>query len=594
MNRYYPQAFNDGKAAPVFQYIYDPFALTTGNAGIIETGAFRPYTLEDIASINVDITGLSVSVGAVAITGNTIVEVNNPILPISGNSTIINPVLPISGIINIGGSIVPTSGISTILSLPTSNITVTGGKISLTGGSVNILNGILPISGTTNINNSIVPISGNATIINSVVPTSGVSTILSLPTQNITVTGTTKISFSDTPSVDSFSRIRTSSPTYLFDAQLTYDLQPLLLQTISSGTPGTTGATITYDPTNCAALMVLNSNTTGQAYIQSYEYFRYQPGRSQLIFMTFCMNGGIDHIKKFAGYSDGINGVEFQLSGTTPQFMIYSKTSNGNEIAIQNNWNLDTMDGNGPSRITMDFAKTQILVIDLQALYVGRVRCGFDIDGNIYYAHQFLHSNRIAYPYIQSANLPVRMGIVSTTPTSGDMIGTCMSVSSEAGQIQEAGYSTSITGSVTAGNGVATHALSVRPKLTFNSSTNRTKFILSSVDIVAGNNPISWQLAIGQRIAGTTGFNNVNTNYSAFEYNNVGTISGSPTLVISNGFIGSSAGNRGSISREATVRTPICLDALGNNRDNGTVSLILQGIGGTSVCNYALNWSEIR
>jgi hypothetical protein len=50
----------------------------------------------------------------------------------------------------------------------------------------------------------------------------------------------------------------------------------------------------------------------------------------------------------------------------------------------------------------------QILVIGMQALYVGRVIVGFDIGGELIPVHQFLCANEEAFPYIAQASLPVR------------------------------------------------------------------------------------------------------------------------------------------------------------------------------------------
>src|SRR3989304_4507697 len=123
----------------------------------------------------------------------------------------------------------------------------------------------------------------------------------------------------DGANVDAFSRLRVSAPSAVFDAQLTYDLQPLLFeQTVVAS-----GASIAHDSTNRMALMTFASTPTGgEAYMQSFEHFRYQPGRSHMIFVTFNMLGGVANVLKFAGYSDGVNGVEFQMSGTVPQMVL--------------------------------------------------------------------------------------------------------------------------------------------------------------------------------------------------------------------------------------------------------------------------------
>lgn len=410
------------------------------------------------------------------------------------------------------------------------------------------------------------------------------------------------VKIADGANLDSFSRLRTSNPQGVFDAQFTYDLAPLQYETITSNGGGGV-ATIAHDPTNRCALMTFTVALTGaKAFMQSYEYVRYQPGRSQVVFVTFNFIESSANTMKFAGISDwssvsaGLgNGIEFQLNGSTKQWTIYSDSDNGDETVAQANWNLDKLDGTGASGISLDITKTQIAVIDFQALYVGRVRVGFDIGGSIIYCHEFNHANLANVPYVQNASLPIKCGMTSSGTVTTTMRFICSAVISEGGQEDISGISCCAIGSVTASNGADTHILSIRPKTTFNSITNRTKFVPESVDlIVTGSSPIIWKMVIGQAISGTTTFNDANASYSAFEYNTAGTISGSAALILQRGFVASSTQTKGASSPRITYKIPITLSADGLHRANGTLSIIVNGIGGTSACQAVINWKELR
>lgn len=400
------------------------------------------------------------------------------------------------------------------------------------------------------------------------------------------------IAAGDSPTIDAFGRIRISNPTYVFDQQMTYTLGTLIYEQITAGS----GATVTHDSTNRMALMTFSSTATGgKSYLQSFEHFRYQPGRSQLVMLTFNFLSTASNCLKFVGYSDGTNGVELQQSGSTVQVALLTGTSHGNETVTQANWNMDKMNGTGPSGLTLDLTKVQIFVIDLQALYVGRVRVGFDINGLVYYVHQFLHSNIDTSPYIQSANLPIRAGMTCTGTVSTTMNFICSSVMSGGGQEDVGGYAFTVEGSATAGSGTRTHILSVRPKTTFNSITNRIKFVLESVEVlVTGANPVLWELCIGQAISGTNTFADVNTTYSGFEFNTAGTISGSPAVVAVAGYAPATNQAKGVVSARFSNKYPITLDSAGVVRANGTLSLLVTGIGNTSATRASFNWREIR
>ena len=409
-----------------------------------------------------------------------------------------------------------------------------------------------------------------------------------------TLTTGAAMNIADGPNLDAFSRLRVSNPLILFNCQFTYDLAPILMEQITNGS----GASIAYNSTNRDALFTFSSTPTGgKAYMQSYEYLPYQPGRSQLIFVTFNMIEGVANVLKFAGYSDGVNGIEFQLNGTTKQFTVYSGSGAGNETVTQTSWNLDPLDGTGLSGITLDITKTQILVIDIQALYVGRVRVGFDLGGQIIYAHEFLHANLATYPYIQSANLPVRCGMTSTGTVSTTMNFICSAVMSEGGSedINTFGYTFETNASVTTAGG-GSQLLTLRPKTTFNGITNRMRVAYIDVEIFntgSSNQHVRWDLCVGQDITGGT-WADVNSTYSGVEVNTGATLSGSPAVIIDSGWV-AVGGNDKQVTNIAIVsRYPITLDAAGNNRVMGSLTLKITPLAGTPVVYGGIKFREIR
>ena len=138
----------------------------------------------------------------------------------------------------------------------------------------------------------------------------------------------TSVQMGDSPSIDAFSRSRVSAPQHIFDVNFVYDLQPLQFEAITAES----GATVTHSATDSHALMTFSSTPTGgKAYMQSYQQFRYQSGRSQLIFSTFNFKETMANTLKFVGYGDRSNGVFLEQDGSTVQLKIYSTTNNGNE-----------------------------------------------------------------------------------------------------------------------------------------------------------------------------------------------------------------------------------------------------------------------
>lgn len=399
-------------------------------------------------------------------------------------------------------------------------------------------------------------------------------------------------SIRDSANLDAFSRIRVSAPAALHEAQFTHNLLPYRFEDLSTGT----GATAVHDTTNRCALLTFSATPAGGvSALQSYEYFRYQPGRSQLAYLTFNMRGGAANVVKFAGYSDGTNGIEFVVTESDLKFRILSGTDAGAQEVAQATWNMDRLDGTGPSGINLDVTKVQILVIDLQALYAGRVRCGFDIDGMIIYAHEFLHANVTEFPYLQYASLPLRCGMTCAGSATTTMLFLCSAVLSEGGDLVPGGFPHTFETSVTAASGAETHVLSLRPMELFQGLPNRSGLALWSLEVlVTGNYPVSVSISTGQAITGTTTFAPAAPTKSSFEVNTAGTLSGAPDLEIERTFVAASNTVRGSASTKLLQRVPITLDAAGHARLNGTLTVRARGIGGASAIYVALNWLEVR
>jgi hypothetical protein len=233
-------------------------------------------------------------------------------------------------------------------------------------------------------------------------------------------------------SADPFGRLRSSAPTSLFDAKQVYDNQPLLFTEFTANG----GSTSYVQPKACTTLDP-GVSATGHSLRQTKRYFNYQPGKGQLIFTTFNLNGAAANVTKSVGYFDDNNGIFLKLAGSSVSLV---KRSNVSGIVVddevpQTSWNVDTLLGGGPSKQTLDLSKVQILVIDLQWLGVGAVRVGFSIGQTIVYVHKFEQANAGTTVYMQTPNLPVRWEVQNSGIPSGiatvDAI--CCSVQSEGG-----------------------------------------------------------------------------------------------------------------------------------------------------------------
>jgi len=139
--------------------------------------------------------------------------------------------------------------------------------------------------------------------------------------------------------------------------------------------------------------------------------------------------------------------------------------------------------------------------------------------------------------------------------------------------------------------------LSIRPRTTFNSITNRIKLIPTGIDIIitgSGTNIVFWELVVGQTLTSGVGAANVNTTYSGTEVLTGGVMSGSP-IVIDSGYATSSNQSKASFDATISTRYPLTLDRSGANRDLGQLTLRATSIvGGTFTCRGLIRFKEIR
>lgn len=404
--------------------------------------------------------------------------------------------------------------------------------------------------------------------------------------------GVQSVTIGDGANLDAFSRVRTSHPTGLFAAQCQYDAEPLLFET------GNTASGTAPAHSSATRMVTLACTGTGTSFIQSYEYIPYQAGKSQLIFVTGVIGAAVASTVTEVGAFDANNGLFLrQASDGTISVVRRTSTSGGvvDNVIAQADWNLDKLDGTGSSGITFDVTDTFILVIDAQFLSMGRVRFGFDIGGQIVYCHQSLHANVLQVPYMQTLSLPVQMLLTSTGGTKNTTRFKCCSVSSEGGFADDLGYAFSTAeGTATAASGARTHLLSLRPLTTFNGITNRSRLRLTSVELfVTGSTPVFWELCVGSTFSVAPTYAAVNSTYSAFESGTGGTLTAG-TLAIASGYVAATNQNKTAVSREISARYPISLNRAGAVRALGTLSLLVQGIGGTSATRASLNFTEVR
>jgi hypothetical protein len=408
------------------------------------------------------------------------------------------------------------------------------------------------------------------------------------------------VSGTDSPSVDGFGRWRVSEPETVLAASQEYTYHPLVFSHYVDG-----GASATYTQQRGSTILSTGGTTSTRVAIrQSKNRVRYQEGKSTLVKITSVpVSAGSHAGGSFTecGYGDDRNGIFFRTNNDGAHVIRRSDTSGSvvDEMVHSSRWTIDHLDGDVPSRIDFDITKSQIFVIDLQWLGVGRVRVGFQIGGNLYYVHEFVWANIGSGVYMKTANLPVRWKVSNdgVTGSNVSMECVCAAVESEGGS-DDAGAYSFIAGTagvtVSCPNTVAlTPILSVRLKDTFAGIPYYGQVKLSGLDALVSGNPAYFELLWNATLTGGTWLNSVDTTYSGVEYD-LGATAVSGGVSIDAGYLSTGSGNqKGLTSRQARNKFVIGKTYHPTAEVSDVLTLACRGIGGAAVVNAVLQISEL-
>jgi hypothetical protein len=360
---------------------------------------------------------------------------------------------------------------------------------------------------------------------------------------------------------DAFGRLRIASPLTLFDSSHRYKDNGLWAT--ATGTGGTT----TFDAN--AGLVTLNTTTASGSSIvrETTKCFSYQPGKSLLVMSTFVMNAAKANLRQRVGYYGVNNGMFIEQDGTTVSLVERSSVT-GSPVdtkVAKVDWNVDPMDGTGPSGYTLDLSKAQIFWMDIEWLGVGTVRLGFIINGEFVHCHSFHHANLITSTYITTASLPLRYEITNTntTASSSTLKQICSTVLSEGGyelRGSQQAVGTTITGAYNlTASGTYYPPVAIRLK----AANLDAIAIVTAVAIMAsgGTANYSWRVNQAATVSGGT-WTSAGVN-SSVEYNLSG-VSSSGGRVLAQGYFAGGNNNQVPINilKEAVFQSQLERDGL--------------------------------
>jgi hypothetical protein len=390
--------------------------------------------------------------------------------------------------------------------------------------------------------------------------------------------------------VDAFGRLRVSSPLTLFDSSHRFSDNNLWV----NDTAGT--FTVAFNAAQGLVDLTVGTASGDKIIRETTKVFSYQPGKSLLVMSTFVMAPTKANLRQRVGYFGASNGLYLEQNGSSVSFVERSFVTGAttNTPVAQANWNQDPLNGTGPSGITLDLSKAQILYIDIEWLGLGTCRLGFIIDGVFVPAHNFNHANLITTTYITTASLPLRYEIenVAGTSSSSTMKQVCSTVISEGGYelrgLQQAVGTNILTPRTLTTAGTLYPVISIRLKSTRLDGI----VILTALSIMGITNNANYQWRVVAS-GTTTGGAWVSAGASsAVDYNITGTATAGGRILASGYFQGS---NQGSSTIDILKEALFSFQLERNTFTATAYELTLEctGSGANNQVHASMDWEEI-
>ena len=247
------------------------------------------------------------------------------------------------------------------------------------------------------------------------------------------------------------------------------------ISTYDSSTATTGTGTVTN--ANSMEVVSTGASAASSASLQSLRNLRYRPGHEGYAFFTAAFpSNGVAGSTQWIGLLNNTDGMAVGYNGAT--FSILYRSNSVNTIIPQSSFNMDTLNGTGPSGFTI--IPKNLNVFRLSYGWLGAAPLKFQIlstTGTWITFHVVELPNTITVPSFTNPFLPMQMVVTNTTNTTNVSI---TSGSWNAGVIGDprnrAGYRTFIinnAGTNIAAAGTEIHLITIENNTTFNGVPNQ-------------------------------------------------------------------------------------------------------------------------
>jgi hypothetical protein len=181
-------------------------------------------------------------------------------------------------------------------------------------------------------------------------------------------------------------------------------------------------ASATHEPYMGMVRLEVGSDAGDEVIRQSKRVQIYIPGRQNEASMTVIFGTPTAGIRRRMGVFNDVDGAFFEDGGDGTYYAVCRRDSASGVVetrVAREDWNVDKLDGTGPTGIIADPETIQLMVIEYEWYGAGQVEFNFVIGNNKIPVHQFDHANISTTTWSSTGSLPIRVELTNVTGTAG-------------------------------------------------------------------------------------------------------------------------------------------------------------------------------
>lgn len=299
-----------------------------------------------------------------------------------------------------------------------------------------------------------------------------------------------------------FGGLRTVQSENVFESLFSFDKQPAIWDEQLTG-----GATSVHDPNTNSIVMTLPTTNGASVIRQTFRRIRYNPSRTIQIFPAGVWGAPKVGIRRRIGLFDSLDGT-FLETENLDVYVVRRSSTSGSTVdtrVLRANWNIDKFDGTGPSGVTLDFTKHQLIYSQYAFQGFGDIVYGFYANGRIQFCHRETVANILTAPSMRTAHLPCRVEFtnIATTASNTVMSYNSFSVRNEGQDSDREGQVLSYSsGAARTVGATVIPIISVRLRAGFERAI--ADLIKTTIYVTTAGDSVVWSVHAGATLTGAT------------------------------------------------------------------------------------------